>query len=343
MDAARRTVLKVLAAVALVAGNGSLRAAEAGGTLIRINIPGPRALPFLPIELIVALGIDRALGAQLQIRYFPSGVRALEDALAGNAQFAGLGFSVLPVFAVKGQKVLAVAPLSGAILPYAFLVRKDLAGRVRKPADLRGLSIGVSVGSVTSKTYLQMAAELTLSSYGVGPTEVRWVPMAQNIDGVFGALASQVVDAVFCEEPFVTNLLNRDAARVLIDVADPRVAARIPGANHLRAMIATSADFARENPQQAELMAKMLQRVLVWMRSATPEKMVAQLGVMDDTERRELISVLTRLPGMYSPDGRFVRQQVDAAKQFLLAAKAPVPADLDIHSLVMYQWSGHKP
>lgn len=343
MVASRRSVLKALAVTALLPGSFLPLAAESSESLIRINIPGPGALPFLPIELIPQLGIDRALGAHLQIRHFSSGVRALEDALAGNAPFAGLGFSVLPVFAAKGQKVLAVAPLSGKVLPCACMVRKDLAGRIRKPADLRGSSIGVSAGSVNSKTYLQMAAELTLASYGVGSTEVRWVPMAQNIDGVFGSLAGQVVDAVFCEEPFVSNLLARNAAEVLINVADPRVAGRIPGANHLRAMVSTSAEYARDNPRQVEMMAHMVQRVFAWMHAATSEKIVAQLGMADEGERRELIGVLKRTPGMYSADGRFVRQQVEATRQFLLAANAPVPANLDIHSLVMYQWSGNKP
>lgn len=82
---------------------GAGRAEAPGLTLIRINIPGPHLLPYLPVELIPILGIDQALGAQLAIRYMPSGVLALENVLAGDAHFAGVGFSVMPTFAAKGK------------------------------------------------------------------------------------------------------------------------------------------------------------------------------------------------------------------------------------------------
>lgn len=343
MNYSRRSAIKALAALASFPCLPRAWAAEPGQPVIRINIPGPRALAFMPVELIPALGIDRALGVQLSIRYFPSGVRSFEDALAGNAHFAGVGFAVLPVLASKGQKVLAVAPLSGKAPPYALVVRKDLAGKIRKVGDLKGYSIGVSVGSVASKTYLNMLGEVVLSSYGVKPSEVRWVPIGQNIDSVFGALAGQAVDAVFCEEPFVSELVRRGAGRILLDLTTPMAVAKIPGLAHPRSVVAASAVSVMENPQRTELMVKMVQRVLAWIHTATPEIIISKLGVADENERRVLIAALGRNPGMFSPDGRFSRKQVGETVNFLRAANVPLPADLDVHSLVSYQWSENKP
>lgn len=343
MNSSRRLALKALAGLAVLPCLQSAGAAEIGLPVIRINIPGPRALPFLPVEFIPALGIDRALGVHLSIRYFPSGVRALEDTLAGNAHFAALGFSVLPVLASKGQKVMAVVPLSGKTPPYALVVRQDLASKIRKVGDLKGRSIGVSAGSVASKTYLNMLAEVVLSSYGVKPNEVRWVPNAQNINAVFGALAGGAVDAVFCEEPFVSELVRRGAGRILLDLNTPMAMASIPGLAHPRSIVAVSAESMHENPQRTELMVKMVQRVLVWMHAATPEAIISKLGVADENERRELIDALGRVPGMFSSDGRFSRQQVGATLDFLRAANVSLPADFDVQSLVSYQWSESKP
>lgn len=343
MNPSRRSALKALAGLATLPCLPHAWAAEPGQPVIRINIPGPRALAFMPVELIPALGIDRDLGVQLSIRYFPSGVRAFEDALAGNAHFAAVGFAVLPVLASKGQKVLAVAPLSGKTPPYALVVRKDLVGKIRKVGDLKGRSIGVSAGSVASKTYLNMLGEVVLSSYGVKPSEVRWVPNAQNIDAVFGALAGQTVDAVFCEEPFVSELVRRGAGRILLDLTAPMAMVRIPGLAHPRSIVAASAESVKENPQRTELMVKMVQRVLVWIHAATPEAIISKLGVADGNERRELIASLANFPGMFSPDGRFSRKQVGETVDFLRSADVSLPADLDIHSLVSYQWSGNKP
>lgn len=343
MNPSRRCALRALAALATLPCVPLAWATEPGQLVIRINIPGPRTLAFLPVELIPALGIDRDLGVQLSIRYFPSGVRGFEDALAGNAHFAGVGFAVLPVLDSKGQKVLGLVPLSGKTPPCALLVRKDLAGKIRKVSDLKGRSIGVSAGSVASKTYLNMLAEVVLSSYGVKSSEVRWVPNAQNVDAIFGALAGQAVDAVFCEEPFVSELVRRGAGWVLLDLTTPMAMARIPGLAHPRSIVAASAESVKGNPQRTELMVKMVQRVLAWMHDATPEAIINKLGVANQNERRELIAALGSAPGMFSSDGRFSRKQVGETVDFLRAANVPLPADLDVHSLVSYQWSGSKP
>jgi NitT/TauT family transport system substrate-binding protein len=279
----------------------------------------------------------------LLIRYFPSGVRSFEDALAGNAQFAALGFAVLPVLASKGQKVLALVPLSGKTPPFALVVRHDLAGKIRKVGDLKGRSIGVSAGSVASKTYLNMLGEVVLSSHGVKPSEVRWVPIAQNIDAVYGALAGQAVDAVFCEEPFVSELVRRGMGRILLDLTDPLAVEKIPGLAHPRSVVAASAEFVKENPQRAELMVQMVRRALVWINAASPEAIVSKLGVANENERRELIAALGRVPGMFSSDGRFSHKEVGETMDFLRAANVQLPADLDVHSLVSYRWSGGKP
>lgn len=318
-------------------------ATEAGIDGIRINIPGPHSLLFASIELIPKLGIDRAMGVPLSIRYLPSGVRALEDVLAGNAHFAGVAFSVLPLFSAKGQDAVAVVPLSGQAPPIAIVIRQDLAGSIKHVSDLKGRSIGVPTGSMASKTYHQMVAEVLLSSYGVKPTEVRWVPSAQSFVGLHGVLAGKAVDAVFCEEPFVSELVDKGIGRVLVNLGDPTVAAKVIGGRHLRAIVATSAELAKLDPQRCEIMAKMMQRSFAWMASATPERIVNQLDVKDESERRSMISALTKTPGMFSSDGRFSRQQVEATAEFLRAAQVPLAANFDIHSLVAYQWSGSRP
>lgn len=318
-------------------------AAEPNIEVIRINIPGPHSLLFAPIELIPALGIDRALGASLSIRYLPSGVRSLEDVMAGNAHFAGVAFSVLPRFFEKGQHAVAVTPLSGQAPSIGVVVRMDLKDSIRKIQDLKGRSIGVPSGGLTSKTYHQMVAEVLLSSYGVQPSEVRWVPFAQSFDGLHGVLASQAVDAVFCEEPFLSELVSKGAGRKLVDLADPQVTAKMVGANHMRAVVASSAEFTRTDPRRCDLMAKMMKKSFAWMQSATPEKIVDQLQIRDELERRSMIQVIARSPDMFSSDGKFSRAQIDATPVFLHAAHVDMPVNLDIHSLVVDQWAGSKP
>ncbi|MDP2793880.1 MAG: ABC transporter substrate-binding protein [Sulfurisoma sp.] len=343
--ASRRILLKRIALLATATLAASARAADAGRDALldlRVAIAGPHSLPFLPIELIPLLGQDRALGARLSIRYFPSGVRALEDVAAGNAHFAGVGFTVVPAFAAAGKPVVALAPLGGELPPFALLVRADLKNRIRKMADLRGHVIGISAGSPSSKTYLQVLAEMLLAGYGVKTDEVRWVATAQNLDGQYGALASRAVDALFCEETFSSNLLRRGLAYRLVDFHDPAVRARVPHERHLRWVLAAGRELPRQDPRRAEIMVRLLQHALAWIRQSDPKTVAARLGIENPDERRDIETTLTRHPDLYSADGRFSRGQIDETRAFMQAANLALPAG-GLDDLIIDRWAGSKP
>jgi NitT/TauT family transport system substrate-binding protein len=342
MALTRRQFVAGLLSLPLMGGSGR-NWAQGTAQTIRFNVPGPGALPFMPIELIPRLGIDQALGAKLLIRYFPSGSQGLDDMLDGNAEFAGVGFSVVPKMRAKGQDVVAIAPMSGKTPPYAVVVHQSLRGQVRNLADLKGRSIGVSIGVTQAKTYLQTVAELLLKSYGVEPNQVRWVATAQNIDGQVGALAGHVVDAVFCEEPFPSALVRRKLGFVLTDLSDARLAALVPGVGHLRAAIATSEAYLQQDPAAMQRMVEMLRRTIAWMSKNKPEAIIARLDIADAQERRDRIAALTRSQEMFPLDVRFSRAQLEATRAFLRAGGDPDAAAFDLKKVVNDTWAGSRP
>lgn len=342
MNPSRRNVLKILSALPLATLGGRATASDAL-TPIRINFPGPRSLPFLPLELIPILGIDRSFDVQMVTRYFPSGVRALEDMLAGNAHFSAQAFMVLHAFNNKGKKVQALAPLNGEVPPFGIIARNELSQQIKSVSDLKGRSIGVSIGNATSKTYLQHLMETFLTANGIQAHEVRWVPTAQNWDGQFGALSSGTVDAVFCEEPFMSGLTRKKVGFLLSDFSDPKVMAKIPGAGHLRASLTTSAENLAQDAQRAETMVRMLNQSLQWMAKAGAKEIINRLDLQDKDEKNELINVLSRHPGMYARDVRFSRRQIEATALFMRAAGILTEASFDINTLIAAQFSGVKP
>lgn len=331
----RRRVLKALAALLAL---GGMRPLQAGTETIRINIPGPQLMPFFPIELIPRLGIDRNLGANLGIRYHPTGVLALEDMLAGNADFAGVGFPVLPKFVEKGHAVKAIARLSSGAPPYAIIVRSELAAQIRSIADLRGRTLGVPMGSATTKTYLQLVAELWVSAHDVAPDEVRWAPITQTYDGVYGAMAGQTVDAVFCEEPCSAGLVRAGIGQVLGSLNDPRNPVRLVGRDHLRAVIVTTPERIRAHPERAQAMAQMLRRALRWTSAAAPEELVNQLQIPDADQRADILDTLARTPWPYSSDGDFLQAEIEATREFMRVVGITLPGDMDVKSLIDDRW-----
>lgn len=317
---------------------GANRSLSAAVDTIRINIPGPQLMPFFPVELIPHLGIDRDLGANLGIRYHPTGVLALEDLLKGNADFAGVGFPVLPKFVKKGHEVKAIARLSSGAPPYAIVVRKELAAEIPDIAALRGRTLGAPMGSATTKTYLQLIAELWLSAHGVTPDQVRWAPITQTYDGVYGAMAGETVDAVFCEEPCSAGLVRAGIGQVLASLNDARNPVRLVGRGHLRAVIVTTPERIQAHPERAFAMAQMLQRVLRWSSMAAPEELVGQLRIKDANQRADILATLKRLPWPYSKDGDFLQAEIDATREFMRVVGIALPGNADIVSLIDDRW-----
>ncbi len=334
----RRSMLQFVAVSAMLSRLKAHAAPEVGNTIIRVNIPGPNMLPYLPIELIPRLGLDIALGAQLAIRYMPSGVLALDDVVAGNGDFAGVGFSVLPNFVAKGKPVAAVATLSSGVPPYSILIRPDLAKTVREVSDLKGRSVGIPLGSLTSKTYLQTVMELWLNAHGVRRTDVRWVQTNQNLDGMYGSLASGVVDAVFCEEPLAGTLVRKKVGKRLASLNDPRAPGRESWAKHLRAVLAAPREIIDNHPRRVELMVGMLQRSLKWIRSHKAAEIVEKLSIQDAELSLDLANPIKDVTDLYSPDGRFKPAELDSTRAFLDASGATLPAGITMRSLIADQW-----
>jgi NitT/TauT family transport system substrate-binding protein len=347
MQLKRRRFLAMTAIAPLLPLRGALAettgAADVDAMLIRLNLPGPGSLPFLPLELIPILGFDREMGTRLVLRYHPSGIRALEDMLHGNADFAALGFPTLPVLQSRGKDVIAIAPIAGTSHTFHMMVRKDLASRIRRIEDLKGRTIGVSTGSPSSKTYMQMLTEILLGAHGIGGNQIRWLPTGQHWESISGALVSQAADAVLCEQPFPARLMRASLAVSLADFNDPRIQKLIPGSTALRSALVAPRK-ALEMPEMEEKgdrMVRMLRRSLVWMQATPPESIARQLKVRNEDEREELARLLQAMPGIYSADVRFVAKQIEATDQFLRAAhrdRGLPPAA----SLVSLRWAGQK-
>jgi NitT/TauT family transport system substrate-binding protein len=347
MHTGRRQTLQALCAAALLPGRSWAQQADASSpgrdTVIRLNLPGPGSLPFLPLELISALGFDREVGARLVLRYHPSGIRALEDVLVGNADFAALGFPTLPVLLTKGKDTLAIAPISGEQHVFHLLVRKDLSKNITRIKDLAGRTIGTSTGSPNGKTYLQMVVEIVLKAHGVAPQQVRWLPTGQNWESASGAFITQAADALFCEQPFPNRLIREGLGVSLLDLSDKRTHAGLAGIGALRSVVATHRALLNqpEGQRKAELMVRMLRRTLVWLRAATPQAVAHQASMRNDKERQDITELLTKTPYIYSADARFDLQQVQDTDVFLRTTQGDLRFPPAI-SRIETRWAGQQ-
>lgn len=343
MQPLRRRILQAALGAALLPRACFAQQATTSSMQIRLNLPGPGSLAFLPLELIPALGFDTEMGARLLLRFHASGIRALEDMLSGNADFTALGFPTLPILNARGKDVVAIAPISGTRQTFQLILRKDLAGKIKRIEDLKGGTIGVSTGSPNSKTYMQMLTEILLGAHGIGNHQIRWLPSGQNWESLSGALISKAADAVMCEQPFSTRLIRSGLGISLADMNDPRLQSRMAGIDALRNCLAASRAHLSppEGQAKADLMVRMLRRTLVWLQTTPPATVAQHATVQSEEDREDISSLLKKMPGIYSPDARFIAKQIDATDQFLRATHVGMnlPA---AQTAIDDRWAGRK-
>lgn len=336
MRATRRRMLAGLTGLIGTSVLAPLRAK--GDEIIRINIPGPHLMPFYPLELIPLLGLDREVGARLAVRYLPSGVVCAEDMLAGNADFAAVGFPVLPNFIARNKEIRAFVVLSSGAPPYGILVHKKLAPRIRTIRDLRGHSLGVALGSASTKTYLHLLAELWLASHGVPSQEVRWIPITQNYEGASGALAGNIADAVFCEEPIVSTLVRKGLGVQIASLSDRSSFVDLAGRDHIRSVVTASPSTLANRPESTRKLVQMMKWALQWVHDTPLEQIPQKLGILDVEQHADIVNALKRLPNFYSRDGRFLPREVDATREFMQAVGLLMRDGSDITRLIDERW-----
>lgn len=314
--------------------------ASAAPVRLVVSYPGPLNVSYLPLDLAPRIGADRAEGARLQAVHTGGGGVALANLMNRNADFAVAGLPAAMSLRANGGRVVVVAPVNDAPL-FILMVRADLSDRVRRVGDLKGRVIGVNASSLTSKTTSQQLVELLLAADGVRPEQVRIVPAGQSWREQSTLLNNRVADAIMGDEPFASRLRAEGKVFFLASLADPAIAARIPGAGFLHAAVATREDMPRTQTDAVARMVRTVQRTLAWMARATPRQVVDALSVQDAEERRALLHSLATYPRLYSRDGRFSTRQLEETETFFRATSGEgrVPRLAD---MVVDTWAGRK-
>lgn len=309
-----------------------------------VSYPGPHNISYLPIDLIPRLGFDRDEGLSLRFLHTGGGGVALANLMKRNADFAVAGFPAAMSQRAGGGAVVGVAAVDDAPL-FVLMVRADLAGSVKRPADLKGRIVGVNTSSMSSKTTSQQLAELVLRADGVRPDQVRLVPAGQTWSEQSSLILSKSVDAIMGDEPYASRLKDAGKVFFLTNLAEPESSRGIPGAGFLHAALETRQDVIDRQPDKVERMVRMLRRTLLWMSSHDAEEVVAKLGIRDAAEQASLVASLKKYSHLYSRDGSFSTAQLAETERFFQqgAEGDPRAENLKIEAMILDRWAGRRP
>lgn len=310
---------------------------------IVVSAPGPRNISYLPVDLIPAIGADKAEGVSLRILHTGGGAVALNNLVTKNSDFAVAGVPAAMSLKANGGDLVVIAPVNDAPL-FVLMVRSGLKDRVKTIADLRGKVIGVNTSTKTSKTTSQQLAELLLKSGGVSAEDVRIVPAGQSWVEQSSLMISGIADALVGDEPFASRLLNDGRVFFLVHLAQPETIQGIQGANFLHAALETRRDVIAKEPAKVEKMVRMIKNSLAWIASHQPEQVADALGIQDQTERSALVMALHDYPRSFSRDGKFSSAQLRETEIFFQGSLEPGQPgkDLSVEAMLDDRWAGRR-
>lgn len=198
------------AAAALAAGSAPLRAsAQKAPDVVRISL---NISAYSNLPLFLALDSGYFARRQLDVRVTPyTGSSLTQLPMLGRGDLDVTAVAPAPgLFNLSGQgfNVKVVASLSGAHPGWNgtcwMIVRQDLwdAGKIRKPADLRGMHVDVAQPGSPN----DLVARETLRLGGLTPADVNLTSAVRLPESWYVALRNKAVDVQVTIEPYATQI-----------------------------------------------------------------------------------------------------------------------------------------
>lgn len=274
------------------------------------------------------LGYFRDEGLVIELTNFDSAARMVAPLGAGQLD-VGAGAHSAGLFnaAVRDVAIKMVADKGSSPPGFGFqglMFRKDLAesGRLRTPADLKGMRVAVSARGITAENAL--AAWLRQAGLTLDDVEVIEMGFPEHAS----ALGNRSLDAAISIEPFLTRILDQD-----VGVLYQRVDEVLPG--YQIAEVFYSDGFARDHRAAAQRLMNAYVRAVRYYNDAFVKG--------DAAKRQEVVAILAKtttvkdvplydrmvMPGLH-PDGRMNKATIVSDQDFWLSTGLQrAPANLD--------------
>jgi len=145
-------------------------------------------------------GYYRQEGLEVTARPHPFGKSALDDVLAGNADFAAVADPPIMMAAMEGEQVCVIATIQTSNQDNAIVARKE-AG-ILHPGDLKGKRVAATLGT-TSDFFL----ETFLIARGIAVEDVDKIDLSPI--EMQDALLNGAVDAASAFQPFLIRIQKK--------------------------------------------------------------------------------------------------------------------------------------
>lgn len=265
----RRQVLTLVGAGASLPLLNTLPARAQGAPekpKLTLGVGGKALLYYLPLTIAERQGHFKEFGLDVEINDFAGGARSLQALVGGSVDLVTGAYEHTIRMQAKGQDIRSTLELL-RFPTIVIAVRKDLAGKVKSAADLKGLKIGVTApGSSTHITAVH-----ALVKAGLKPTDASFIGVGAGASGV-AAMKKGEIDAISHLEPVISKLESDGDIVVMIDTRTEAGTRALFGATNPAACLYLRQDFIEKNPNTTQAAVNALYKALRWVDKASPEQ-----------------------------------------------------------------------
>ncbi len=299
-------------------------AADLEKTDITLGVGGKQLLYYLPLTVAETKGYFKDEGLNVTIVDFKGGSQSLQALVGGSADVVTGAYEHTIRMQTKGQDIRAVIEL-GRFPGIVLGVKKELAGKVKSAADMKGLKIGVTApGSSTNMfvTYL-------LAKNGIKSEDVAFIGVGGGA-GAVAAMKKGDIDAMSNLDPVISTLERDGLISVIADSRTEDGTKAIFGGTNPAAVLYTKQDFIGKNPKTTQALVNALYKALTFINGATPEEIAASVPEEYYLNDKPLyLSAVKASAATYSRTGIITAQGMKAALELLSFDPAIAAARID--------------
>lgn len=264
----RRAFIACAATATLIPG--LIESAAAQGTpekkIVELGVGGKGLLYYLPLTIAERRGYFKDAGLDVRITDLGGGAKALQALIGGSVDVVTGAYEHTIRMQAKSQDVRALIEL-GRFPGITIAVRKALADKVKTPADLKGLKIGVTApGSSTN-----MLVQFAMVKAGLKPNDASFIGVGSGASGV-AAMKKGEIDAISHLDPVIAKLEADGDVVTMIDTRTEAGTRALFGGSNPAAVLYSRQEFIAKNPVTTQLLVNSLHKALVWLATATPDQ-----------------------------------------------------------------------
>ncbi len=287
-----------------------------------LAVGGKSALYYLSLTIAEKKGFFKDAGLDVEINDFQGGSKSLEALMGGSADVTAGAYEHTIRMQQRGQAIKGFA-LMGRGMQIAIGLRKEVAAKVKGPADIKGLKFGVSApGSSTHMLVIGWAAK-----GGLKATDFVAIGVGAGAT-VVAAIEKGQVDGVSQTDPALTILQDKGLIQIVVDTRTAKGNQDFFGGAYPAACLYTQPNFLIKNPNTAQALATAIVRADEWLQTASPAdvaKTVPKEYLLGDQPIYEKSFAGVR--ETISPDGVMPAGARENCLKFLVGADPKLAAD----------------